>query len=333
MRLSKLGVWIASAAAAAVTLFACLDRLGLGGEAGWLFELLAHWPKHLFLLAFVIAVGAAALRLWRPAALASITAALNAALVLGVGNFALPQKAPEGAVLVKIVSANVHRSWHALGKVVEMGRAYGADVISIYEAPEDLTDARLAELFPHMLLQAMPSWTPLGHRLFKRSLIVARAGARDEVVVRPFEYANGVNLRLALSTVAGDVQIVAGHPPSPGLPNQMFDRNRQLLRLGDGLVTQAPFIVMGDFNTTPWARIFAAIPGRRAGDPRLEGSFPADLGPFGLPIDHVMFGGGLRLVDYQVGPDIASDHRPLLATFALPARGGAGIGADQPSAR
>jgi endonuclease/exonuclease/phosphatase (EEP) superfamily protein YafD len=173
----------------------------------------------------------------------------------------------------------------------------------------------------------------MGRRLVKRSLIVAREGAPEQVAVTPFEYSNGVILRFPLKTGGEDVQIVATHPPSPGLPNQMFDRNRQLLGLADGLATGRPFIVMGDFNTTPWGRIFGAVPGVRAGDPRFDGSFPADMGPLGLPIDHIMFGGGLTLTDYRVGPDIASDHRPLFATFALPMRASAVIGTHQLSSR
>jgi endonuclease/exonuclease/phosphatase (EEP) superfamily protein YafD len=57
----------------------------------------------------------------------------------------------------------------------------------------------------------------------------------------------------------------------------------------------------------------------RAGDPRFDGTFPSFAGWFGLPIDHVKFGGGLVLTDYRAGPSIGSDHLPLFATFALPA--------------
>lgn len=319
-RVLNLAVWFASGALAAGSVFALLDRFDFGGRPGWVFDLLAHWPKHLFLAAFAVAVVAAALKLWRPAAVASMAAAWNAALVLGAGSFATPQATPDGAMLVKVVSANIHREPYALNKIVEMARDYGADVVSIYEAPEDLTDEGLAKLFPDMPLQVMPTWTPMGRRLVKRSLIVARTGTPDQVGVTPFEYSNGVILRLPFRTGAGDVQIVATHPPSPSLPNQMFDRDRQLHGLDDGLAQDKPFIVMGDFNTTPWGHVFRIVPGRRAGDPRFDGSFPADMGALGLPIDHITFGGGLVLTEYHVGPDIGSDHRPLFATFALPAR-------------
>jgi endonuclease/exonuclease/phosphatase (EEP) superfamily protein YafD len=78
-------------------------------------------------------------------------------------------------------------------------------------------------------------------------------------------------------------------------------------------------VIMGDFNSTPWGRAYSFVPGLRAGDSRFEGTFPAGAGWFGLPIDHIKFGGGLVLTDFRLGESVGSDHLPLLATFALPA--------------
>jgi len=311
---------VAAALAAMITALGLADRAGLEGTAGWVFDLASHWPKQLFILAFGAAFLAGVLKAWRAAGFASAIAALNAALVLGVGGFALPAKPPADAVLIKVVSANIHRSWQALTAIVRMASEYDADVVSLYEAPEDLTDQKLSELFPDMPMMAMPSRTPMGRRLVKRSLLVARAGSADLIDATPSEYTNSVIIRFPLPAGGAQVQIITTHPPSPGMPNQMFDRNQQLARLADGLILDKPFVVMGDFNTTPWGRVFGAVPGTRAGDPRFEGSFPAGMGPLGLPIDHIGFGGGLTLVDYRVGPEIGSDHRPLFATFALPSR-------------
>lgn len=131
----------------------------------------------LFLLAFGAALLAGFVKAWRAAGFASAIAALNATLVLGVGGFALPAKSPADAVLIKVVSANIHRSWQALTAIVRMADEYDADVVSLYEAPEDLTDQKLSELFPDMPVMAMPSRTPMGRRLVKRSLLVARASS------------------------------------------------------------------------------------------------------------------------------------------------------------
>jgi hypothetical protein len=41
------------------------------------------------------------------------------------------------------------------------------------------------------------------------------------------------------------------------------------------------------------------------------------MGPFGIPIDHVLVG-GIRLADLRALPSIGSDHRPLKALLFLP---------------
>lgn len=307
--------WLLAASVAAATLLGQLDRLGLQGWPGWIFDLFAHWPRQLALAALVVAMIAGAMRLLRPAAIAGVIAAFNAAVVLNASDWAVPDPlSNQDPAPLRVVSANVHLSRPALKKVATMARDYGADIVSIYEAPDGLREDELASLFPGMPLTRLPSETSDGYELSKRSLIVADTGSADQVNVTYFPSSDGVILRLTFE----GVQIVTAHPPSPGSPHYAYDRNRQLPRTADGLDTKRPFIVMGDFNTTPWANVYAKVPGTRAGDPRFEGSFPAFAGPLGLPIDNIKFGGGLILTDYRVGPDVGSDHRPLFASFARP---------------
>lgn len=309
-----MAVWLFTGAVAGATALGQLDRLDVEGRLGWAFDLFAHWPRQLFLAGLVVALAAGAMRMMRPAAVAALVAAFNAAVVLNTSGFALPEQAPQASRQLRVVSANVHRSREALMAVTKLAREYRADVVSIYEAPDALKEVDLGLLFTGMSLTVMPSQADDGYKLSKRSLIAANAGARDQVHVTYFEHSNGVIIRLPFE----GVQIVTTHPPSPGRPQYAYDRNRQLPRTADRLDTSKPFVVMGDMNTTPWGNIYASVPGTRAGDPRFEGSFPTFAGPLGLPIDHIKFGGGLVLTDYRVGPDVGSDHRPLLATFALP---------------
>lgn len=314
MRWAAVAVWLFTGAVASATALGQLDRLDVEGRLGWAFDLFAHWPRQLFLAAFVVALAAGAMRMMRPAAVAALVAVFNAAVVLNTNDFALPEQAPQASRQLRVVSANVHRSPDALLAVAKLAQEYRADVVSIYEAPDALKEADLGQLFTGMSLTVMPSQADDGYELSKRSLIAARAGARDQVRVTYFEHSNGVIMRLPFE----GVQIVTTHPPSPGRPQYAYDRNRQLPRTADGLDTDQPFIVMGDMNTTPWGNIYASVPGTRAGDPRFDGTFPAIAGPLGLPIDHFKFGGGLMLTDYRAGPDVGSDHLPLFATFAMP---------------
>lgn len=275
-------------------------------------DLLSHWPKHIFLLALGVAIAAGVARQRAVAGLAGVVAAVNVAMVLGLSGYALPQPAPDGARLLRVVSANVHGMRSAVQTVHELAKAYDADLVALYETPDDMTFAELSALFPGLPQRMMPDRRENGWDLRRRSFLAARGVGAIEV--ERFDLSHGVVLR----TTFDGVQIVTTHPPSPGDPGLKADRDRQLAQAG-AVDTGRPFVVMGDFNSTPWGRAYAFVPGTRVGDPRFDGTFPAFAGWFGLPIDHIKFG-GLTLVDYRLGANVGSDHKPLLATFALPAR-------------
>lgn len=305
-------LWVLALLAAGLTALGLGDRLGLGGRPGWMLDLVAHWPKHVFLLALLAAALAGWRRMVAAAGIASTAAAISLALVLGLGGFALPQAAPADARLVRVASANVHGSMAALEQLALQAKSYGADIVSAYEVPDGLTTDDIAQLFPDLRYRELPS---VGHhelKLIRRSMLAAREA--DDIAYTPFPSSHGVIMRAQID----GVQLVTTHPPSPGDPGLKGDRDLQLGQLADGLDPSRPFIIVGDFNTTPWGRAYQSTPGVRAGDPRFDGTFPAAAGWFGLPIDHVKFGGGLTLTDYRAGPGIGSDHLPLFATFALP---------------
>jgi endonuclease/exonuclease/phosphatase family metal-dependent hydrolase len=79
----------------------------------------------------------------------------------------------------------------------------------------------------------------------------------------------------------------------------------------------APIIVAGDLNCTPWSQPYRALRGRlrRAASPR---SWPAAM-PI-VPLDHILFRGALRVVHAGVWrtPEMwrASDHAPVLAVLS-----------------
>lgn len=130
--------WLLAASVAGATLLGQLDRLGLEGRLGWVFDLFAQWPKHL-VLASVVAGGIALWRRVRPAAVTAFVAGGVNLVVLLLTGFASPQPAPEGARLLRVVSANVHHSMASVERVAALSREYGADIVSLYEVPESLT--------------------------------------------------------------------------------------------------------------------------------------------------------------------------------------------------
>ena len=308
----RLILWTLAGLIAGLTALSFGDRLGLDGRPGWLFDLLSHWPRHLALAGLVVSV----IAFWRRVHAAGITAlaaaSINIALLIGAGGFAIPQPAPAGAPLIRVVSANVHGSMAALEKLSVLARDYNAGVVAVYEVPEELTQEQFDALFPQLAMRTLLDKRDNGWPLIRRSaLAVTQAPG---IATGTYDGSHGV----LMSAFTQGVQVVTTHPPSPGDPGLKADRDRQLGDIALRVDGPSPFIVMGDFNSTPWGRAYASVPGTRAGDPRFEGTFPAILGPLGLPIDHIKFGRGLVLTDYHAGPDIGSDHLPLFATFALP---------------
>jgi endonuclease/exonuclease/phosphatase family metal-dependent hydrolase len=124
-----------------------------------------------------------------------------------------------------------------------------------------------------------------------------------------------------LATAMGDVAIVSAHLTYAGT-EQRRRQAEELATMATGL--GGPVIVAGDFNAAIEAPELGALAsgfddafratGLEPGDPRR-----ASCGP--LPIDHLL-SRGLRALDCRVVTEAgdASDHLPVLATFALAGR-------------
>jgi endonuclease/exonuclease/phosphatase (EEP) superfamily protein YafD len=101
-------------------------------------------------------------------------------------------------------------------------------------------------------------------------------------------------------------------------------RDRQLRAVADAVARGAPgpTVVVGDLNATRWSAGFAPLIGAGLRDSATgwgwQPTWPADLGPLGVPIDHVLHSPDLRVVSRSVPAWPGSDHRAVQAVLALP---------------
>jgi endonuclease/exonuclease/phosphatase (EEP) superfamily protein YafD len=127
----------------------------------------------------------------------------------------------------------------------------------------------------------------------------------------------------------GKLRIVGVHLH---LPYRAEVQTRQI----DWLIAQrrtfaGPAIVAGDFNMTPWSyrlqRLLASTGLRRHAT--FLRSWPTNRHPqFGLPvpaflIDHVLSTPDIKAVSIRTGPEVGSDHLPVVARVRLPQAQGA----------
>ena len=117
---------------------------------------------------------------------------------------------------------------------------------------------------------------------------------------------------------------------SPHIEKEIESRTRQAetaVELADDI--HSPLILAGDFNMTAdsptyrqtWARFDNAF--SRCGFGLVIPNAPTSLGwPFGIRIDHVLCGPNWRPCRCWVGPELGSDHLPLIADLAWRPAGG-----------
>jgi endonuclease/exonuclease/phosphatase (EEP) superfamily protein YafD len=82
-------------------------------------------------------------------------------------------------------------------------------------------------------------------------------------------------------------------------------------------------VVMGDFNATPWSRIFIdMLRAGRLNDAAIGSPFRSTwvgrIPLFGLPLDQVLVGHGIGVAGRRVAGSIGSDHFPVIADLTLP---------------
>ena len=120
---------------------------------------------------------------------------------------------------------------------------------------------------------------------------------------------------------------ILGVHPIPPMRSQTADRrNSYLLEASQQLDQQQARIMTGDFNLSPWSPWFTEF--NRIANTRdaAVGHGPKSLSPTwyvfptpigGLKIDHALVSPEIMVSNYQVSPDLGSDHRAILIDFQI----------------
>lgn len=120
-----------------------------------------------------------------------------------------------------------------------------------------------------------------------------------------------------MSPQDGGYILVGTHYTWPTAVRNHRENTARMLQLIDPL-PKARMILAGDFNSTPWSFARAREDARNGLIRRTHAlpSWPTTFGVPFLPIDHVYAGPGLRTVSVKRGPDLGSDHYPIVAVLA-----------------
>ena len=136
-------------------------------------------------------------------------------------------------------------------------------------------------------------------------------------------------LDLSLTIDQQPLQILAIHPYVPLSPESARLRNAQLNEVAGWMDPDRSRILLGDFNCTPWSPHFTDV--LRTADVTPAG-YGSGLRPtwyrraraygplrqtwvFALKLDHILLSRDLNVVDHRIGPELGSDHRPVIVDF------------------
>ena len=286
-------------------------------RAVWLADIASNFLPYMAVV-FAVAFIVAAMRRARVALVGSaigLIAALSPVLrdvnvaQAGAGSAAEIAAAPQ----LRLMTFNVEDINENYTEVMDYLVNSPVDVIFLNEA---------FYVWRRRLVQLAPEF-PWNTILTERDLIVL-----SRIPLEKIEFVNLVgdpgrallaHARLGDRTVA----LIGVHARKPRHAADFELRSRQLAQIGQLVDSQnGPVVVAGDFNATAYSfsmHAFLKSTGLAPSGWRWPplATWPSWLPYFGLQIDHVLTRGAIAVVHAEAGPDLGSNHRPLIADLRL----------------
>jgi len=287
--------------------------LGFLGRFWWLLDLFSHFRVQYFVGLAVLGLILLFSRRGITATLFLLLAAINLAQVLPL-YFGAPSAKMSASATTRLMLINVNAQAGDPARVRETVRESAPDILVLEEVDErwitELSD--LHDTYPHSVVE--PREDDFGVALFSKLPLL-----QSEVV---FIGSAGVPSIDATVEHAGEpLRILATHPLPPGGRDYSAWRNEQLRLLAGMADASRPFLLVGDLNTTPWNFHFRRLLADSGLRDSAEGfgiqpSWPTFNPLFWIPLDHVLHSPHIVIKARTTGPDVGSDHYPVVVDFA-----------------
>jgi endonuclease/exonuclease/phosphatase (EEP) superfamily protein YafD len=290
-------------------------------SVGLVHALLSPWTFQYWLALLAATAALLALRAWRPALVVAAIAAWPSVLALPPLVRSAPP-VPADGMPMRVVSANV-LAWRAptretVGWLLEAD----PDILAVLEYSHAWSEtfAPIRERLPYAIER--PTDDPRGIALFSRYPL------RDALVtLAPTGYLPFIDA--TAETPAGPVRITVVHPLAPMRAAHVDARDAEIAWHARRLANASlPLVVAGDFNESPDGHAFAGFVESSGLRPAREGfgrtpTWPSGNGEWRVPtflqtaIDHCFVSRHFDVAHFDRGPDVGSDHRPILADVVL----------------
>lgn len=289
--------------------------MALAARWSWRCELAAHFRAQYFwglLLGTVLLIPT---RRWRVALVSGSFCAVHAVLLWP---FYVPAAAAGASgPKLRVVSLNIHAANRQHDRVLEFIRTAKPDVVIVLELNGrwDTAFESLSPKLPYRFVRTQEDNFGIG--------IYSRWPLEEVRLSDLSELCPAIRARIEVD--GAPVWLVAAHPYPPMSAELSATRNGQLAALGDLVRSlRGAVIVAGDLNTTSWSPAFVDLIARTGlSDSRLgqgiQSSWHSRLPrPMRIPIDHCLVSPGIAVRGREIGPDVGSDHLPVVVDVQLP---------------
>jgi len=288
---------------------ACVGAISpLFASRFWIAEILCHFQPQYAIGMAVLAVPLAIARRWIGLGVVLGAFAITTAVWIAPLYIGSPHAGP---AKLRVLSANVGCLNLSPTKFLKLVETEKPDVILIFELTHPWAQTLHLEEKGYPYSAILPSPGHSGSGVFSRHPL------KDAKVRAVDPYPNflpGAKLTLGSKTL----RIIGTHPLAPYTLEELDLRNQQMANLAALISSiKTATIVAGDFNTSSWSPCFTdfvqktGLRDTRRGFGPLT-TFPTSFWPFRTTIDHCLVSPDIFVVDRRVGPDIGSDHLPII---------------------
>ena len=228
---------------------------------------------------------------------------------------------------ITILQYNVNKNNANISAISDWikGNSTRFDMVVLFELTDSWDDAiiSLEEDYPFHFVELIRGKRKLG--VFSKMEI-------KSFNMQPFRNAEGSIAFLQATTERFGLPLELSmiHPPPPVDRERFVRRNSILLETASLLKNRVKrhnnnyHMIIGDFNITRWSPLFmrmqelTGLKDAQEGKGHM-GTWPSFLGDkFGIAIDHMLISPEINVISRVAGPNLGSDHLPVITTLELP---------------
>ncbi|MBL8206698.1 MAG: endonuclease/exonuclease/phosphatase family protein [Blastocatellia bacterium] len=285
--------------------------LGLLGKVHRFGELASHFRVQYFVVAVLCLLLVCCLRQWRWSVPAALCVLLNIALISP--HVSLNAQAQNKETGLRILLTNVYHENKNYEAFFDLIRRERPDIIVTQETSSGWRDAlkSLNTEYPYQCsgVQTDRDWIFLFSKLPLQNEPCNKGGFPPLLATIVFQ--------------SKQISLLSLHPSTPKSGKGLRSRNQQF----DAVTAifqnyNTPKIVIGDLNSSIWSPYFSDLEQSSNLSSVRKGfgilpTWPTYFPPLMIPIDHCLVSSEFQVLNCRTGPNIGSDHLPLIVDLAL----------------